>query len=160
VSCQEASQVFLWLLWRATVPGMNTGLPQELLDAAQRMRDAVNLHVAVSPLLGERRIGFLAIRLDTGSAHDGGTLYDTRPDAVKHTKNESGGFFYVKVGADTMKENESIIVLQMARRAYAAGVVFAEEEPVTPMLTELALPYIPNTIRHTGLILPNRRTNR
>jgi hypothetical protein len=140
---------------------MNEGFPQELLDAAARMRDAVNLHVAVSPLLGERRIGFLAIRLDTGAAHDKGTLYETRRDAVRHTQNESCGFFYVKVGAETMGERESLIVLQQARQAFSHGVVFAEEEVVTPMLTELLLPYIPNTIHKVGgIIMPPRRGQR
>lgn len=137
--------------------------PQELIDAANRMRDAVNLHVSVSAALGgERKIGFLAIRLDTGAAHDRGTLYDMRRDAVRHTANETGGFFYVKVGAESMSEREAIIVLQMARQAYKSGVVFAEEEPVVPMLSELALPYIPNTLRNLprGLILPTRRNQR
>lgn len=140
---------------------MNEGFSNELLDAAARMRDAVNLHVAVSPLLGERRIGFLAIHLGTGSAHDNGTLYDTRLDAIRHTQNESDGYFYAKVGAESMGERESLIVLQMARQAFQRGVVFAEEEPIVPMLTELALPYIPNTVRSlSGLILPPRRNAR
>jgi hypothetical protein len=137
--------------------------PQELIDAANRMRDSVNLHVSVSSVLGgERKIGFLAIRLDTGAAHDKGTLYDSRRDAVRHTQNESGGFFYVKVGAESMGEREAIIVLQMARQAYRNGVVFAEEEPVVPMLSELALPYIPKTLHNLsrGIILPARRNNR
>lgn len=139
------------------------GFPQELIDAANRMRDAVNLHVSVSAALGgERKIGFVAIRLDTGSAHDKGALYDTRVDAVRHTRNETGGFFYVKVGAETMSEREAIIVLQMARQAYRNGVVFAEEEPVVPMLSELALPFIPNTLHNLsrGIIRPNRRNHR
>jgi hypothetical protein len=134
------------------------GFPQELIDAANRMKDAVNLHVVVSSAFAERKIGFLAIRLSDGTAHDKGTLYDTRRDAVRHTQNLEPGWFYVKVGAETMSEREAIIVLQMARRAFKKGVVFAEEEPVVPMLTELALPYIPNTIHRLGdgLILPRR----
>lgn len=138
------------------------GFPQELIDAANRMRDAVNLHVVVSPLLGERQIGYLAIRLDTGAAHDNGTLYPDRQTAVRFTRNEECGFFYVKVGVESMSEREALIVLQMARQAFKRGVVFAEEEPIVPMLTELALPYIPKTIRRTsgGLFIPNRRNHR
>jgi hypothetical protein len=144
---------------------MQSGFPQELIDAADRMKDAVNLHVTVSAVLGgERQAGYVAIRLDTGSAHDGGTLYDTRRDAVRHTQNETCGFFYVKVGAESMSQREAILILQMARRAFANGVVFAEEEPVVPMLTELALPFIPNTIHRLnpggGIIIPNRRNTR
>lgn len=135
-----------------------TGFPQELIDAANRMRDAVNLHV-LAGTFGERRIGFVAIRLDDGRSHQN-TLYDSRLDAVKATANLEKGWFYVKVGAETMGEREAIIVLQMARQAFKKGVVFAEEEPVVPMLSELAVPYIPKTLHRLGLIRPERRNHR
>lgn len=139
-----------------------TAFPQELIDAANRMKDNVNLHIVVSSAFAERRIGYVAIRLRDGSSHDKNTLYDNRREAVKHTQNEERGWFYVKVGQETMSEREAIIVLQMARQAFKNGVVFAEEEPVVPMLSELALPYIPNTLRKLsrGIILPNRRNQR
>lgn len=138
------------------------GFPQELIDAANRMRDAVNLHVVVGAALSNRNFGFVAIRLSDGSAHDNNTLYDNRRDAVRHTQNEGRGWFYVKVGVESMSEREAIIVLQMARQAFKNGVVFAEEEPVVPMLSELALPYIPKTLGKLsrGIILPNRRDRR
>lgn len=138
------------------------GFPRELIDAANRMRDAVNLHVVVGSALSTRTVGYVAIRLSDGSSHDKNTLYDTRRDAVRHTQNEERGWFYVKVGVESMSEREAIIVLQMARQAFKNGVVFAEEEPVVPMLSELALPYIPNTLRKLsrGIILPNRRNTR
>jgi hypothetical protein len=53
----------------------------------------------------------------------------------------------VKVGADSMPLREAIIVLQMNRRAYANGVIFSEEAPVSTHLTELMRPFIPNTVR-------------
>lgn len=141
---------------------MDKVFPQELIDAANRMKDAVNLHVVVSSALAERQIGYVAIRLSDGSSHDKNTLYETRLDAIRHTQNEERGWFYVKVGAQSMSEHEAIIVLQLARQAFKNGVVFAEEEPIVPMLTELALPYIPNTLRHLtpGIILPTRRHRR
>lgn len=144
----------------------NNELPQELIDAANRMRDAVNLHVvATVDQGGDRRLGFLAIRLSDGRPHGPaeGTLYETRRDAARHTQNLDRGWFYVKVGAETMSEREAIIVLQMARQAFKNGVVFSEEEPVVPMMTELALPFIPNTLHRLpgGIILPpNRRARR
>lgn len=140
-----------------------TPFPQELIDAAQRMRDAVNLHVLAQTFsAGERQVGFVAIDLNDGKAHDNGTMYDTRRDAVRHTVNKGPAFFYVKVGAETMSEREAIIVLQMARQAFKKGVVFAEEEPVVPMLSELALPFIPNTLHKLkgGIITPQNRRNR
>ena len=132
-----------------------TGFPQELVDAANRMRDAVNLHV-LAGTFGERRIGFVAIRLDDGRSHQN-TLYDTRVDAVRATANLEKGWFFTKVGVETMGEREAVMVLQMARQAFKAGVVFAEEDPVVPMLSELALPYIPKTLHRLGFIQPERR---
>lgn len=123
-----------------------TGIPQELIDSAHRMRDAVNLHVVAGTLgVRERHLQWLAIKLEDGRSD--GTVYETRRDAVRHTSLKSRGWFYVKVGADSMGERESIIVLQQARQAFAAGVIFAEEEVITPQLTELLKPFIPATLR-------------
>lgn len=138
---------------------MNDGLPQETIDAANRMRDAVNLHV-VAGVLGarERHLQWLAIKLEDGRSD--GTVYESRQDAVNHTANREKGWFYVKVGAETMSEREAIIILQMSRQAFKNGVIFAEEETITPMLNELTAPYIPNTMNKLGLIIPNRRNTR
>lgn len=124
----------------------NGGFPQELTDAANRMRDAVNLHV-IAGVLGvrERRLQWVAIKLEDGRSD--GEVYESRPDAVRHTANKSRGWFYVKVGAESMNEREAIIVLQQARQAFAKGVIFAEEDVITPHLSELMKPFIPNTLR-------------
>lgn len=123
------------------------------------MRDAVNLHV-LAGTFGERHIGFVAIHLSDGRAYQN-TLFDSRRDAVKAVENQERGWFFVKVGAETMGEREGIIVLQMARQAFKNGVQFSTEEPVVPMLSELALPYIPNTLHSLGgLIRPSRRNSR
>lgn len=122
-----------------------TGFPQELLDAAARMRDAINLHVATGNMgFRERHLCWVAIRLADGRSD--GELYESRADAVRHTTNREKGWFYAKVGADSMGERESIIVLQQARQAFSKGVIFAEEQVVTPMLSELLVPFIPRTI--------------
>lgn len=120
-------------------------LPQELLDAAARMRDAINLHVVAGALgARERRLCWVAIRLEDGRSD--GNLYESRKDAVLHTQNKSRGWFYALVGVDSMGERESVIVLQQARQAFAKGVIFAEEQVVTPMLSELMKPFIPKTL--------------
>jgi hypothetical protein len=139
----------------------SAGFPQELTDAANRMRDAVNLHVVAGTFgVRERHLQWLAIRLEDGRSD--GTVYESRRDAVRHTMNREKGWFYVKVGADSMGERAAIIVLQMARQAFRNGVVFAEEEPVVPMLSELALPFIPRTINRLSgnIILPQRRNQK
>ena len=120
-------------------------LPQELLDSAARMRDAINIHVVAGALgVRDRNLCWVAIKLEDGRSD--GNLYESRKDAVIHTRNKGAGYFYALVKADTMGERESIIVLQQARQAYSKGVVFAEEQVVTPMLSELLLPFIPRTI--------------
>lgn len=130
---------------------MTGELPTELLDAANRMRDAVNLHVLTGNLgFRERAACWVAIRLEDGRSD--GNLYESRRDAVRHTTNKETGWFYVKVGAESMGEREAIIVLQQARQAFKSGVIFAEEQVITPMLPELLRPYIPNTLEKLGLI--------
>lgn len=138
----------------ATFRGVND-FPQELKDAASRMRDAVNLHVVAFNLgVRERNLCWVAIKLEDGRSD--GNLYHSRADAVRHTQNLSRGWFYVLVGVEQMGEKESIIVLQQARQAFAKGVVFAEEQVATTMLPELMAPYIPNTLEKLGLIRPGR----
>lgn len=138
---------------------MNEGIPQELIDAANRMRDNVNLHVVAGTLgARERHLQWVAIKLEDGRSD--GNVYETRLEAVNHTMNREKGWFFVKVGAETMSEREAIIILQMSRQAFKNGVVFAEEETITPMLNELSAPYIPNTMGKLGLIIPNRRNTR
>lgn len=119
--------------------------PQELLDAAARMRDAINLHVVAGTLgVRDRELQWVAIKLEDGRSD--GEVYASRKDAVRHTMNKSRGWFYAKIGAQTMGERESLIVLQQARQAFKAGIVFAEEDVATPMLSELLQPYIPRTL--------------
>lgn len=118
----------------------------ELINAAARMRDAVNLHVVAGALgVRERHLCWIAVSLDDGRSN--GDLYDSRQDAVNHTKNLSRGWFFILIGADSMGERESIIVLQQARQAFKNGVVFAEEQIITPHLSELMKPFLPNTLR-------------
>lgn len=130
--------------------------PQELRDAAARMRDAVNRHVVQDPFgLHDREIVWIAVKLEDGTSN--GVAYESRKDAVKDTRNLARGWFFIRVGAEGMGERESLIVLQQARQAFTRGIIFAEEAPVTPQLTELLLPYIPNTLHMLGgLILPNQ----
>lgn len=134
---------------------MNEGVTQDEIDAARRMADAVNLHVVVARQAD--RPGFVTINLEDGRSPDN-VLYDTRRDAVRH--NGSNPYrFYVKVGKQTMSAREALIVLQQARQAFRMGVVFSEEELITPQLPELLAPYIPRTLAAAGFI-PNRAARR
>lgn len=118
---------------------------KELEDAAQRMRECVNMHVTARLMSGADKPQFIAIRLDDGRSPDNNTLYDERKHVFRY--NTARNIMAVKVGADTMPLREAILVLQMNRRAYAKGVIFSEEAPVTLQLPELLQPFIPNTLR-------------
>lgn len=109
------------------------------------MAEAVNLHVHARLAAGTHdRPGFVAIRLSDGRSPDG-VLYETRPDVFRHHRHERA-LFAVKVGIETMPEREALIVLQTSRMAYRRGVIFSEEEVITPQLSELLSPFIPRTL--------------
>lgn len=122
---------------------------QAELDAAKWMAEAVNVHVLAQTALTDagatRVLGFVGIDLGTGKAVDS-ELYERRSDVFRHHPHQRN-IFPVKVGVDTMPEREALIVLQMARMAYRRGVIFSEEEVVTPHLSELMRPFIPNTLK-------------
>jgi hypothetical protein len=131
-------------------PGINFDeIRQEEWDAARRMAEAVNLHIAAGrEMRQENRAGFVAIDLADGRSPDG-TLYPSRLDAVKGQKGNKYRFF-VKIGPKDMSEREALVCLMYARRAFAAGHVFAEEEPLMPQRLEIAQPFIPRALRGLG----------
>jgi hypothetical protein len=106
---------------------------QEEKDAAQRLCDAVNVHVQA---IGSEAFGkYVAVRLEDGRSVDG-NLYDSRADAVRHTIHDPW-CFYVKVNPGGIQPREAWVVLGYARQAKKNGVVFQNEEPIVPMMTEL-----------------------
>lgn len=112
---------------------------QEEKDAVQRLCDAVNLHVDANPD-GSAFGKYVAIRLEDGRAVTN-DLYDTRRDAVRHTIHDPW-CFYVKVNPGGIQPREAWVVLGYARQAKKSGVVFQNEEPIVPMLSELAAPWL------------------
>lgn len=116
-------------------------------DAARRMRDAVNhfAEEARATRAQRTRPPFIAIDLADGRCPDG-TLYDSRPEAVAGQKGNKHRFF-VAVPPDGMGVKAALVCLMYARRAFKAGYVFAEEEPVLPQRLEIAQLYVPRTVR-------------
>lgn len=102
----------------------------ELTESAQRMADAVNLHLSASRALGRETPGFVAVRLSDGRSPDG-VLYDTRQDAVNHHRWDNY-ICFVKVGKTTMPLEEAKIYLKFNRLAHKNGVRF-QEEAATPL---------------------------
>lgn len=106
---------------------------QEEWDAAQRLCDAVNLHVQAQ---GDAACGrYVAIRLSDGRSPDG-ALYDTRRDAASHQIDDPW-CFYVKVNPGGIGVKEAWVVLSYARQAKRRGVIFSEEEAIVPQRLEL-----------------------
>lgn len=143
---------------RRQKPGLDwSAIRPDEWDAARRMAEAVNTFVLAENALrdqGQHRDQppFIAIDLEDGRCPDN-TLYDTRADATRH--QSSTYRFYVKIGPQTMGDREALVVLMYARRAYKAGVVFTEEEPVLPQRLELLKPFTPRTLR--GIVPPTFR---
>ena len=105
---------------------------QEEWDAAQRLADAVNLHVQAQ---GDAAYGkYVAVRLSDGRSD--GNLYDTRRDAARHQVDDPW-CFYVKVNPGGIQLKEAWVVLGYARQAKRSGVVFSEEEAIVPQRLEL-----------------------
>lgn len=128
---------------------MNRKNTPEERDSAERLREAVNLHVSavLAEGSGRERPGFIAVRLADGKpADEANPLYDSRADATRHHIHKTN-VFYVRIGREHMPLNEALIVLQMHRMARKRGVVFTEEEIIVPQLTELMQPFIPRTFR-------------
>jgi hypothetical protein len=124
---------------------LNSSIPQELIDAAQRMREAVNMHILFNNEMGRTSPGFVVINLEDGRSPDG-VLYDNRADATRHHRNNTH-ICFVQVPRSTMPLNEAIIVLQTFRKARLGGVMFTEEQVIVPQLPELLNGYIPNTLK-------------
>jgi hypothetical protein len=128
---------------------MNREIKAEERDAAQRVADAVNVHVSALAAegTGRERPGFIAVRLSDGRpADESNPLYDSRADATRHNIDNLN-VFYIRVGREHMPLNEALIVLQMNRMARKRGVIFTEEELIVPQLPELMQPFIPRTLR-------------
>lgn len=128
--------------------GIDTAaITQEEWDAAQRMADAVNLHVLAGREAREAGYApYVAVQLADGRSD--GQLYPSRKEATR--AQSSPDRFYVKVGVETMSAREAVTLLLYARRAFAAGIVFTEEETVMPQRLELAAPFIPRGLRGVG----------
>lgn len=106
----------------------------ETWDSARRMMDAVNLHVLAMTESGRDRPGFVAIRLSDGRSPDG-VLYDSRRECVRYQPNND--VFPCQVEKMNMSAKEAVTVLKFARMAFRNGVIFAEEAPILPQLSEL-----------------------
>lgn len=134
-------------------------LTNEERSGAQRMMDAVNLHIVAERGTVRDKPAFVAIKLEDGRTADNNTLYDDRRAAGRAHRHNSAVFF-VKIGREMMGLREALIVFQMNRMAWKRGVIFREEEVVAPQLSELMTGFIPRTLHALGDYAPNRADRR
>lgn len=102
-------------------------------DAAKRLSDTYNLHIAA----GARRGSVIAYSLADGSSDN--VLYDSRADAVAHQRHNEGRRGYVRIGPGRMTVCEAAAVIRWNRQtARLAGAQLGEKSgglEVIPRLT-------------------------
>jgi hypothetical protein len=94
-------------------------------DAAKRMADQINGRIAFSNSW-EIRNCYMAFRLDDGSTN--GTLYDSKPDAIRHTDEKQHAYFCIRQGLAGVSPLDCQIFLNVHRWAYNNGVPFADPD--------------------------------
>lgn len=92
-------------------------------DAAKRMSGFINAMV-VFKSWEELRNGYMAFRLDDGSSD--GTLYDSKPDAVKFTDEKRHAYFCFGSAMGGSNPRDCQIFLDLHRYAYDNGIPMAE----------------------------------
>ncbi len=118
-------------------------------DEARRCADEINLHVAALGHEACRR--WVAIRLSDGGSD--GTLYDTRPDAIRHQLHEQQCAYFCLPPVPTMiGTREAEAFLTYCRSLYDAGYRIPDPTapaPIVPLVrvaapsrrSRVALPY-------------------
>lgn len=108
-------------------------------DSARRATDAINLHIHAH---GHDAFGkWVAIRMSDGSSD--GTLYDTRPDAIRHQLHESQSmYFRIPPYGQFITPAEAETMLTYARSCYDAGRRVPDPQAPAPIqpLTAVAAP--------------------
>jgi hypothetical protein len=83
-------------------------------DAAKRLSNAINLHIHAQ---GNAVFGkVVAFRLDTGASDN--NLYDTRDDAIRHTRSKPGVWAFTQIHPTGTNPREAESALKWARFTY------------------------------------------
>jgi len=93
-------------------------------DAARRMSDTYALHRIGAGYSAHGK--WFAVRLDDGRTDD--TLYDSKPDAIRHQHHDERFYTFVKIVAPTMTPCDAEVMLRIARNLHAAGFRMADPD--------------------------------
>jgi hypothetical protein len=83
-------------------------------DAAKRLSNAINLHIHAQGDAAFFKV--VAFRLDTGASDS--NLYDTRDDAIRHTRSKPGVWAFCSVHPTGSSPREAESALKWARFTY------------------------------------------
>jgi len=111
------------------------GCPQtsEHSDAAKKVADTYNLHRVAQ---GYDAIGcWFAAALEDGSSD--GTLYDSKPQAIKHQKNNEEYYTYIQIVPSSMTICDAEIMINVARRAYSNGMRLSDGDSRRELIKRL-----------------------
>jgi hypothetical protein len=86
-------------------------------DAAKRIADTFALHRIADPY-GNIGYWFAAALIDGRSD---GTLYESKPDAIKHQHHNENWYTYIQIVPSSMTACEAEIMLKIARMIYDKG---------------------------------------
>ena len=93
-------------------------------DAAKRIADTYNLHRIG---MGDAAIGrWFAARLVDGTSDQ--TLYDSKPDAVRHQHHDEHYYTYICINPGDMSACAAAVMLKTARAAYDHGFRLADPD--------------------------------
>jgi hypothetical protein len=99
-------------------------------DAAKRVADNYNLHLAVNK---ENAIGqYIAVRMDDGTGD--GTLYPTKRDAAAHQRRPEF-YAYMRIVLGGLDEKDALVFLHFCRDAYQRGTRLTDPEDARTMRT-------------------------
>ena len=105
-------------------------------DAAKRLADAINLHIHAQGDAAFFRI--IAFRLDDGRSD--GALYDSRDDAIRHTRAKPGIWAFAQIQPNGSNPQEAESALKWARFTYhdlgARIDSHGDVEPIMPLRRE------------------------
>jgi len=91
-----------------------TALAAVYSDAAKRLSNAINLHIHAQG--NEAFFKIIAFRLDDGSSDN--NLYETRDEAIRHTRSKPGVWAFAQVHPTGSNPREAESALKWARFTY------------------------------------------
>jgi hypothetical protein len=110
-------------------------------DAAQRIADAVALHLLAADDLMDAVGQWCVFRLTDGSSPDGHTLYECKDDAVRMMRGHAKDFCYLRITPDGIRPNDAWHFLRTNRHPFIDTT--APEHVINPVL----MPHMSNLTR-------------